>query len=205
MISARSALIFVVVNALLFIVVAATINPLTAILSPVALFVVMGYSYCKRFTSAAHLVLGLALGIAPVGAYIAVAGEIAALPCLLSLVVMCWCGGFDIIYALQDREFDRECGLHSIPSRFSVRGALSISVALHLVSAVAVVAFGYLVGGAWWRWIGIVAFLLLLTTQHILVTPSRQRNIGVAFGTVNGFASVIFALFIVFALLFPHK
>ena len=104
----RHALRFVAVNALLFIAAASTINLLTALLSPVALFIILFYSYCKRFTALAHLVLGLSLGIAPVGAYIAVTGRIALEPCILSLLVMTWCGGFDIIYALQDAAFDRE-------------------------------------------------------------------------------------------------
>lgn len=112
-ISARAALWFVIINALLFVGVASTINFLTALLSPVALGVVMFYSYCKRFTSLAHMVLGLSLGIAPVGAYIAVTGEFALEACILSLVVITWTSGFDIIYALQDRDFDREQGLHS--------------------------------------------------------------------------------------------
>ena len=111
-ISPRRALTFVAVNAVLFMACAATINRLTAWLSPVALAVVMGYSYCKRFTWAAHLVLGLSLGIAPVGAAIALTGRFSLEPCILSLLVMTWCGGFAIVYALQDAEFDRTHGLH---------------------------------------------------------------------------------------------
>ncbi|MFI3303173.1 MAG: UbiA-like polyprenyltransferase [Rikenellaceae bacterium] len=205
-ISPRAALLFVTLNVALFIATTATINHLTLILSPIALLIIMGYSYCKRFTALAHLVLGLGLAIAPVGAYIAVTGEFATLPCLLALVVMTWCGGFDIIYALQDREFDRERGLHSIPSKFSVREALGISIALHAVTAIALIAFGVLLeGAAWWIWVGIGVFLILLTAQHILVTPTRQRNIGIAFGTLNGIASLVFAIFTISALFFPHK
>ncbi len=200
-ISASAALTFVIVNALLFIGVACSINPLTALLSPVALAVVMGYSYCQRFTSMAHLVLGLGLSIAPVGAYIAVCGSFNWLPCILALVVLTWCGGFDIIYALQDRDYDIENGLHSIPSRFSVGGALGISIALHVVSTAALIAFAWFMGGVWWRWIGVGVFIALLTLQHILVTPTRQRNIGIAFGTVNGLASVILAIFMISSLL----
>ena len=133
-ISPKAALWFIAINALLFIVTASTINSLTAWLSPVALAVVMFYSYCKRFTSLAHMVLGLSLGIAPVGAYIAVRGEFALAPCVLALLVMTWCGSFDIIYALQDQEFDRKNGLHSIPAKFSTRTSLNISIALHIVS-----------------------------------------------------------------------
>ena len=129
-ISPRRALTFVAVNALLFVACAATINRLTALLSPVALAVIMGYSYCKRFTWAAHLVLGLSLSIAPVGAYIALTGRFDWEPCVLALLVLTWCGGFDIIYALQDADYDRAHGLHSIPQWFSLRTALVISVAL---------------------------------------------------------------------------
>ncbi|MFR9619757.1 MAG: 4-hydroxybenzoate octaprenyltransferase [Rikenellaceae bacterium] len=197
-VSARAAFTFVVVNALLFVATTVSINMLCALLSPVALAVVMGYSYCKRFTSFAHLVLGLGLAIAPVGAYIAVSGEFALVPCLLALVVMTWCGGFDIIYALQDREFDIQRGLHSIPTRFSVGGALAISSMLHVVSAVALALFTWqMTNSAWWRWVGVVIFVALLILQHILVTPTRQRNIGIAFGTVNGIASVVLAAFMI--------
>ncbi len=200
-ISPRGALVFVGANALLFIATTLTINPLAAMLSPVALIVIMGYSYCKRFTSLAHLVLGLGLSISPVGAYIAVVGEFASVPILLAGVVMSWCSGFDIIYALQDREFDQSRGLHSIASRLSLRGAIGVSIALHVVSAVLLVLFGVKVGGEWWRWIGVGIFLALLVTQHILVTPTRQRNIGIAFGTLNGIASLLLALFVISALL----
>ncbi len=200
-ISARGALIFTLLNALLFIAAASTINALTALLSPVALIVVMGYSYAKRFTPLAHLILGLGLGVAPVGAYLAVSGEFALAPILLSVVVMCWCGGFDIIYALQDREYDIKAGLHSIPSHFSVRGSLIISILLHLVAAVTLVVFCCIIGGAWWRWIGVAIFIALLIMQHILVTPTKQRNIGIAFGTLNGLASVVLAIFLIASML----
>ncbi len=201
-ISSRSALIFVVVNALLFICVACTINSLTAVLSPVALAVVLFYSYCKRFTAAAHLVLGLGLSIAPVGAYIAVTGEFAIAPCILAIVVLTWCSGFDIIYALQDREFDRENGLHSIPSRFSVRGALGISIGLHIISAIALFWFVLMLSAAPWIWVGVAIFTALLVAQHLVVTPTKVRNIGIAFGTLNGIASCILAIFTILSLIF---
>lgn len=196
-ISPRKALAFVTINALLFIVTACTINTLTAILSPVALAVVMFYSYCKRFTSLAHLVLGLSLGIAPAGAYIAVTGTLTFAPCLLSLLVLTWCGGFDIIYALQDAEFDRARGLHSIPSRFSVATSLYISIALHCISIVALFAFANYLPQSWLLWCGIVLFSAFLVAEHILVTPKKQRSIGIAFGTLNGLASLTLAVFVI--------
>ena len=150
-----------------------------------ALAVIMGYSYCKRFTWAAHLVLGLSLSIAPVGAYIALTGRFDWEPCVLALLVLTWCGGFDIIYALQDADYDRAHGLHSIPQRFSLRTALAISVALHAVSVGALL------------WTGEALFVAILAAEHLLVTPSRQRNIGIAFGTLNGLASLTLALFVI--------
>lgn len=196
-ISPREALIFVGVNAILFVLTAWTINSLTAILSPVALGIVMFYSYCKRFTSAAHLVLGLSLGIAPVAAYISVTGDFALAPCVLSLVVIGWCAGFDIIYALQDAAFDRERGLHSIPSKFSTQKALAISIALHLMSGAALIWFVVLCKGGWLMWVGAAIFCIILSAEHIIVTPSKQRNIGIAFGTLNSLASLFLAIFII--------
>ena len=196
-ISPRNALIFVIVNAVLFIATASTINLLTAILSPVALAVVMFYSYCKRFTSLAHLVLGLSLGIAPAGAYIAVTGTLTFAPCLLSLLVLTWCGGFDIIYALQDAEFDRERGLHSIPSTFSVATSLYISIALHCISVAALLAFAMYLPQSWLLWCGVAIFSAILVAEHILVTPKKQRSIGIAFGTLNGLASLTLAAFVI--------
>lgn len=196
-ISPRNAMIFVVVNAILFIATASTINLLTALLSPVALAVIMFYSYCKRFTSLAHLVLGLSLAIAPSGAYIAVTGTLTFAPCLLSLVVLTWTGGFDIIYALQDAEFDRKRGLHSIPSRFSVATSLYISIALHCVSVAALVLFATYLPQGWLLWCGVGLFTAILVAEHILVTPKKQRSIGIAFGTLNGLASLTLAIFVI--------
>lgn len=196
-ISPRNALTFVIVNAILFVVTASTINLLTAILSPVALAVIMAYSYCKRFTWASHLVLGLSLAIAPAGAYIAVTGTLAFAPCLLSLLVLTWCGGFDIIYALQDAEFDRKRGLHSIPSTFSVATSLYISIALHCVSVASLVAFAAYLPQSWLLWCGVALFSAILVAEHILVTPKKQRSIGIAFGTLNGLASLTLAVFVI--------
>jgi 4-hydroxybenzoate polyprenyltransferase len=201
-ISPRGALWFVIINAIGFVAVASSINLLTTLLSPVALAIVMVYSYCKRFTSMAHLVLGLSLGIAPAGAYIAVCGTFDIAPLLLSLLVMTWCGGFDIIYALQDAAFDRERGLHSIPSRFSVATSLYISIALHIVSIATLIALTllYLPCNAL-TWIGVALFCGCIILEHILVTPTRQRSIGIAFGTLNGLASISLATFVIAGML----
>lgn len=200
-ISSREAVWFIVINALLFIIASATINPLCGWLSPVALAVVMFYSYCKRFTSLAHIVLGLSLGIAPVGATIAVCGEITTESLVLALGVMCWSAGFDIIYALQDAEFDRERGLCSIPSRFSAFTSLVISALLHVVSVSMIVVYTMYQPQSWLAWTGCALFAIILLLEHILVTPTRQRNIGIAFGTFNALASVAYGVALILNLL----
>ncbi len=196
-ISARSAMWFIVANALLFIIVAALINPLCGWLSPVALFIIMFYSYCKRFTSLAHIVLGISLGIAPVGAYMAVTGTSSWECWVLALIVMTWCSGFDIIYALQDAEFDRKRGLHSIPSHFSARTSLIISALLHAASIALLVMFATSQPQSWLLWVGCAMFTLILASEHYIVTPNRQRNIGMAFGTFNALASLSLATFLI--------
>ena len=201
-ITPRRALIFVIVNAALFMAVALWINRLAFFLSPAALLVLIGYSFTKRFTAWCHIVLGVALGIAPVGAYIAVTGEIAVFPVLLTGLVITWCGGFDVIYALQDVEFDRSHSLHSIPARFGVRGGILISILLHLISVYAVVVAGLYYGGGTLYWIGAGLFVGLLIFQHLLVSPKNLSRIGLAFGTTNGIASVCYAAFTIADLCF---
>ncbi|MDD3108033.1 MAG: putative 4-hydroxybenzoate polyprenyltransferase [Alistipes sp.] len=194
-ITPQRALLFVMVNAVGFMLVALWINLLAFILSPVALIVLLGYSLTKRFTAWCHVVLGLALGIAPVGAYIAVTGGIALFPVLLTGLVLTWCSGFDIIYALQDIAFDRSQALHSVPARFGVRGGLVVSMLLHLLTLYAVVVAGLYYGGGVLYWIGAAIFIGLLIFQHVIVTPHNLSKIGLAFGTTNGVASVMYALF----------
>lgn len=200
-ISSRGAVIFIIINALLFVATTLTINPLCAWLSPVALFVVMFYSYCKRFTAMAHIVLGLSLGIAPVGAYIAVTGTTVVECWLLAAVVTTWCAGFDIIYALQDAEFDRKRGLHSIPSHFSVTTSLVISALLHLASVCLLVWFALSQPCTWLLCLGCALFAAILALEHYLVTPTKQRNIGIAFGTLNAMASMSLAVCLIANLL----
>ena len=200
-ISSRGAVIFIIINALLFVATTLTINPLCAWLSPVALFVVMFYSYCKRFTAMAHIVLGLSLGIAPVGAYIAVTGTTVVECWLLAAVVTTWCAGFDIIYALQDAEFDRKRGLHSIPSHFSATTSLVISALLHLVSVGLLVWFALSQPHTWLLYTGCALFAAILALEHYLVTPTKQRNIGIAFGTLNAMASMSLAVCLIANLL----
>lgn len=199
-VSPRSALILTVVCALLFIAVAASINTLTLALSPVALLLVIGYSYTKRFTALCHLILGLSLGVAPTAAYISVTGRFAAEPLLLSLLVLMWCGGFDIIYALQDEKFDRDHGLHSIPAAMGAKNALRLSLLMHLCVAAMVVVIGklYLPGPLYV--VGAVVFVSLLVYQHAIVRHDDLSRVGVAFGTTNGVASLVYAFFTVAAI-----
>ncbi len=193
---------FVIINALLFMATASSINALTAMLSPVALFIIFFYSYCKRFTAMAHLILGAGLSIAPTAAYISVTGDFSVGAIILSAVVLTWCAGFDIIYALQDRDFDRLKGLHSIPVSFSVRKALYISIALHAISAIALIAFAIIAPLSILIWVGVGLFIGILIAEHVIVTPTRQIHINMTFATLNGLASVVLAIFIMLGLIF---
>lgn len=196
-VSPRGALTFVIINSILFIATAFLMNNLTGWLSPVALFVVLFYSICKRFTWAAHLWLGIALSIAPMGAYAAVCAELSSTVTILSGVVMCWCAGFDIIYAMQDREFDMGCGLHSIPSRFTIRGAKVFSITLHIVAGALLILFASKIGGGAVKWAGVALFEVVLFAQHIVA----KRNINIAFATLNSIASIFLAIAVIFDLL----
>jgi 4-hydroxybenzoate polyprenyltransferase len=199
-ITGRSALLFSLVNALLFILTAAMLNNLCLYLSPVALLVVLGYSYTKRFTWLCHLILGLGLSLAPIGAYLAVTGRFDWLPLIFSGIVITWVGGFDIIYALQDEKFDRAMKLHSIPARIGVKSALGASVALHLVTAAFVILAGWLALGNWAYWSGALVFIILLAYQHLIVKPGNLSRVNRAFGTTNGIASLIYATFTIISL-----
>jgi 4-hydroxybenzoate polyprenyltransferase len=190
---------FVVASSGALVVAAAMLNPLCLALSPVALAIVLGYSYTKRFTSLSHLVLGLALSVAPVGAWIAIRGRLEAVPLVLALAVVTWVAGFDIIYACQDAEFDREEGLFSIPARLGVRRALLVSRLLHLLTVallgslfrLAALHPVYLAG------VGLVA--LLLAWEHSLVKHDDLSRVDAAFFTVNGWISVLYLAFVVAA------
>lgn len=193
-ISAKEALIFVIINCALFIATTYFINPLCFYLSPIAIFVVLFYSYTKRFTALCHLVLGLGLGLAPIGAYIAVTGHFSIVPILYSFAVLFWVSGFDIIYALQDEEFDRAEQLHSIPSALGIKNALRLSSFLHLLSAACVITPIYFIDFGWPYYIGVTFFCAMLIYQHRLVKPNDISKVDRAFATTNGYASVIFAI-----------
>jgi 4-hydroxybenzoate polyprenyltransferase len=199
-IAAKNALAFTIVSCLLFITCTYFINTICFFLSPVALFVILFYSYTKRFTALCHLVLGLGLSLAPIGAYLAVTGAFALLPILFSIAVICWVSGFDIIYALQDEAFDKENQLYSIPSVMGKSKALMISTLLHVLSAAAVITAGFYGHFGIWYWLGIAIFVGMLIYQHSIVKPNDLSKVNIAFMTANGIASVVFAVFVLFDL-----
>ena len=194
-ISSKHALLFTIVNSILFILTTFLINKLCFYLSPVALTVVLGYSYTKRFTPLCHLILGLGLALAPIGAYLVVTGEFAMLPIYFSLAVLCWVSGFDIIYALQDEEFDRQNNLNSIPAWLGKKNALRVSSFLHLLTVVFVTLPYFNTDLSWFYLAGVLFFILLLIYQHKLVKPDDLSKVNRAFFTTNGIASVVFAIF----------
>lgn len=196
-ISANSALRFVVLNCILFFIASFLINKLCFYLSPVALFVILFYSYTKRFTPLCHLVLGLGLSLAPIGAYLAVTGAFALLPVLFSFTVIFWVSGFDIIYALQDIEFDRSQKLYSIPAVLGKSKALRVSELLHVLSAGCVIAAGIYGGFHFIYWIGIAVFVGMLIYQHSIVKPNDLNKVNIAFMTANGIASVVFGVLVI--------
>ncbi|MCX6247718.1 MAG: putative 4-hydroxybenzoate polyprenyltransferase [Bacteroidetes bacterium] len=191
-----SALLFVLLNAALFLTAAYLINLLCFFLAPVALLVVMGYSFTKRFTFLSHLVLGLGLSLAPIGAYLSVTGHFAVLPVIYSLIVVFWVAGFDIIYALQDVEFDKTEKLRSIPESFGNRNALRVSAIFHFF-AIVLTVFGGIAGNFhYFYWIGAVIFSIILIYEHLIVKPDDLSRVNLAFATLNGMGSVVFAVFV---------
>ena len=201
-ISPTSAAWFVALMSALFIFTTYWINPLVFYLSPVALLVVLGYSYTKRFTWLCHFVLGIGLGLAPVGAFLAVTGHFSLLPVLYGFMVMLWVSGFDILYALQDENFDREHQLHSVPEAFGKQQAKRIAMFIHACCAILLLyittyqakifpTFG------WLHWIGAIGFMGLLVRQHLLVNRYDLAKINQAFFETNGMASVLFGLSVI--------
>ena len=200
-IKANSALIFVIINSLLFVTTTYLINSLCLALSPVALLVIIGYSYTKRFTALCHLVLGLGLALAPIGAYLAVSGNFDVVPLLFSAAVLFWVSGFDIIYSLQDQEFDKEQKLHSIPVLIGTKNALNLSKILHFLTFSSLSIAGSFSDFSLYYWIGFGIFTALLIYQHLLVKHNDLSKINLAFFTTNGIASVIFGIFVITDLL----
>jgi 4-hydroxybenzoate polyprenyltransferase len=186
---------FFVASVILFLFAAAMLNRLTLILAPIALFVLIFYSYTKRFTALCHLFVGLSLGLAPAAAWVAVRGEFSWTPALWILAVTFWTGGFDVLYALQDEEFDRSHGLHSIPAAIGRRRALLVSRVFHMIAAILLVCAGILVGAGTPYFLGCAFAAGLLIYEQSLVSEHDISRLDVAFFTLNGFVSVGFFLF----------
>ena len=195
------ALIFVIINSLLFIICTYFINSICFYLSPIALLIILGYSLTKRFTSFCHFILGIGLSLTPIGAYLAVNGSFSALPLLFSLVVLLWVSGFDIIYALQDEEFDKAEHLYSIPVLLGKKNALKLSQVLHSLTFVTLLYIGFVYEFQIYYWIGCVIFSTLLFYQHTLVKLDNLQKIDIIFFTTNGIGSIIFGIFVILDLI----
>jgi len=200
-INPKNALIFVIVNSILFILTTYFINTLVLFLSPIAIFVILFYSFTKRFTSLCHFVLGIGLALAPIGAYLSVTGEFSLIPILFSFIVLFWVSGFDIIYALQDFEFDKAEKLKSIPVLLGKKNALIFSIILHILVAIVVVFVGILAKFSYFYWIGSLIFIGFLIYQHTLVKAEDLSKVNLAFGTTNGIASVVYGFFTILEIL----
>ncbi len=198
-VSVNAARLFVILNCVAFVFCAYLINWTCFFLSPVALLVILGYSYTKRFTSLCHFVLGLGLGLAPVGAFIAVTDQFYLVPILYGMVVFLWVAGFDIIYALQDEEFDQEHKLNSVPSYIGQKRARVLSLVIHVVAALLLLLSAYLASANYptlgiLHWIGTGIFVVLIFYQHYVIKKGGLEKIGLAFFTTNGLASLLFGL-----------
>lgn len=188
-----SALAFSIINGILFIIAAWFINSLCFYLSPVALLIILGYSITKRFTALSHFILGLGLSLAPIGAYLAISGIFDIAPIILSVAVLFWVSGFDVMYSLQDESFDRLIKLKSIPVFMGTKNALLLSIITHLLTVILLIWFGLLIDGTIIYWIGFAIFTALLLYQHLIVKPNDLSRMNLAFFTLNGIASVLFA------------
>lgn len=188
---------FFAASVILFEAAAYSLNWLTFVLSPVALLSVLGYSYAKRFTSFAHLILGWSLAISPTAAWIAVRGALDhEIPLLLSLLVMMWTAGFDVLYACQDYEYDRRAGLRSIPARFGIANSLKIARLFHVQAFFVLLILYFVTDLGWLALLGVAAVGALMIYQHTLVKPNDLSRMNAAFFTANAFVSVIlFATF----------
>lgn len=197
----QHALWFTIINSALFVITTLFINTTVFYLSLVALFVILFYSYTKRITALCHIVLGVGLSLSPIGAFLAVTGYFAVLPVLFSFAVLTWVSGFDIIYALQDEQFDKSQKLYSIPAALGVRKALWVSNILHVFSALFVIAAGIKGHFNMLYWTGTAIYTGLLVYQHMLVKPGDLSKVNMAFANTNGIASIVFAIFTILSLI----
>jgi 4-hydroxybenzoate polyprenyltransferase len=192
---------FTVGAAAVFLLGAAELNRMTLLLAPAVLAVLLGYSYTKRLTRWSHLVLGLALGLAPAGAWVAVRGSLDPRILVLTLVVLCWVGGFDVLYACQDEAHDREVGLRSLPASLGARGAFWVARGLHVTMLGLAVWLVHLFGLGPVAWMGLAVVAVLLAYEHAIVSPGDLRRMDAAFFTLNGVVSVVFFGFVAAAVL----
>lgn len=207
LVSVNAARLFVVLNCVAFVLCAYLINWTCFFLSPVALLVILGYSYTKRFTSLCHFVLGLGLGLAPVGAFIAVTDQFYLIPILYGMVVFLWVAGFDIIYALQDEEFDQAHKLNSVPSFIGQKRARVLSLIIHIVTAFLLIVSAYLAAQDYptlgiLHWIGTAIFVILIFYQHLVIKKGGLEKIGLAFFTTNGLASLLFGVLFILDIIY---
>jgi 4-hydroxybenzoate polyprenyltransferase len=199
LVSRNFTLAFIGGSALLFFGAASQLNPLTLALSPLALVVVLGYSYTKRFTWASHFILGAALGCAPVAGWIAVKGEVGGLPLVLGLAVALWVAGFDILYSLQDEDFDRDTGLYSLPARYGRERALVVARRLHLAAGLAFLLTGRLAHLGWVYFLAALSAGVILWWEHRLLSPQDLSRLNHAFFTLNGLVSLVLGLATLFS------
>src|SRR6266404_8877016 len=197
--------IFTIVAVAVFVVAAWQLNPLALKLSPVALAILFFYSFTKRFTNFSHLFLGVALGVSPAAAWIAIAGSLDARMLILCGVVTLWVGGFDVLYACQDIEYDKAAGLFSVPKRFGIARALDIARAMHVVMIALLAWLAWSFHLTWPAWVGIAVVAALLAYEHSLVSPNDLSRMNAAFFTVNGYISLLFLLFWGAAVAVAHK
>ncbi len=201
----KAAVVFIIVNAALFIITTGFINRLTLYLSPLALLIILSYSLSKRITFLCHFILGLGLGLAPTGAYLSVTDAFSITPLIYSFIVLTWVSGFDIIYALQDDDFDRANNLYSLPSTRGRKNALAASVVIHFITFALVLAAGFSGTGGFLYWMGAGIFTVLLIYQHRIVKHDDLSRVGVAFGTTNGIASIFYAIFVILDLYMKNR
>ena len=196
---------FTVIAAAVLVIAAWQLNPLALKLSPVALAFLFLYSFTKRFTSLSHLVLGFCLGMSPAAAWIAIRGSLDWRMLILCAAVTLWVGGFDVLYACQDVEFDKSAGLYSIPKKFGIAGALLIARAMHVVMVALLAWLALSFQLPWPAWVGIFLVAALLTYEHSLVKPSDLSKMNAAFFAVNGYISLVFLLFWGAATIVGHR
>jgi len=203
LLSRQAVWVFTVVLSGLFVLASFQLNRLCGLLSPLALFIILGYSYTKRFTWANHLWLGLSLSMAPVGGWVAVQGSFAPAPWILGAAVLMWVTGFDVIYACQDVDFDRKTGLYSVPARFGAGPALFVARLLHASALIALIAVGVLADLHPVYWLGLLVVGTILIREHRLVKPDDLSDLGTAFFNMNAWISVIYLATVLLAVIMP--